>query len=210
MGGRSRARGMAVAGRGGGSYEARRRDRSEKGDKPWQDERYRELVSLYASHAASRVTYTDARTVQGVSAVLERCRKSRRRVRLFLGDPQTGHNWLEESDVLGHVGRSTGPMRVLLLVEDGEDGGAAILTANVLRILDAEDGRELYRHPVYHPPEITLADTPLGGCTASATADGAVHASFGSREEGEAWRAFMMGLTVWRPEGRRAVAGNGP
>ena len=65
-----------------------------------------------------------------------------RRVRLFLGDPETGRDWGEENDVTGYVGRSTGPSKVpLLLATRRSMGGGAILVDCVLRML--VDGCEI-------------------------------------------------------------------
>lgn len=80
-------------------------------------------------------------------------------LRLFYGDPETGRDWMEEADVIGEVGRSTGAHKIPLLIEPGEDGGPGILTKNVVRLMGAESGKELYRHPKYHLPEMEIRST---------------------------------------------------
>ena len=70
--------------------------------------------------------------------VLERARKQGFRVRIWLGDKSTGRAWTEDADVTGYVGRSTGPIRVpLLLAQRRSQGGPAILTNAILAIKTA-------------------------------------------------------------------------
>jgi hypothetical protein len=49
---------------------------------------------------------------------LETDRKNQRKIRLFYGDTQTGQSWFDEHDVVGRIGRSTGSIKVPLLVAD--------------------------------------------------------------------------------------------
>ena len=83
-----------------------------------------------------------------------------------------------------------------LLIEDGEDGGGAILTACVLCIIDWRSGRTLYRHPAYQTPDLSIKPT-----------DDAVHlwavllhdneiARFKDIGKAGAYLAFMRGETV--------------
>lgn len=115
-----------------------------------------------------------------------------RRVRLFLGDPETGRDWGEENDVTGYVGRSTGPSKVpLLLATRRSMGGGAILVDCVLRML--VDGRETYRHPLYTAPvwESREGTEPTRPC--EVWRDGKVNARFESPAARERWLAFMRG-----------------
>ena len=54
------------------------------------------------------ITYSDKMSSE-VIAVLESARKSRTRIRLFLGDSKTGQDWGEENHTIGYVGNSRGP-----------------------------------------------------------------------------------------------------
>ena len=58
-------------------------------------------------------TSYDARTPDEVVRVLEQARLNHTRLHISLGDTITGRNWLEENDVYGDIGRSTGPIRFL-------------------------------------------------------------------------------------------------
>jgi len=87
-------------------------------------------------------------TASDVIRVLERARLNEWRLRLFLGDRETGHVWLEENDVIGRIGRSWGPVKVPILLHNRRStGGGAILDHCILRIVKTSDKRELYRHP---------------------------------------------------------------
>lgn len=167
-----------------------------------QYEQYQELLKAYAQLDDSK-TWFDARTPQKVQSVLEAARKSGDSLRLFLGDTETGRDWLKEFDTIGTIGRSTGLMKVPLLIADGH-GGPAILTNSILRIVNLSNGQELYCHPKYQQPKLML--TPAAdfdqaeGYTHSVKAenkDGVMetHANFKSQAEAAHWLAFMSGLS---------------
>ncbi len=114
------------------------------------------------------------------------------------GNADTGEDWLDDFEVVGRIGRSMGPMRVPLLIEDGECGGGSLITNSVLRIQRLSDGKDLYRHPAYKTPEIELCSSKEKGYVADAVWDGRTEASFKTWEEAERWRAFMIGASPWR------------
>jgi hypothetical protein len=118
--------------------------------------KYQRAIRAWAQSALSRQTYFDPGTPVEIARALESCRKARTKVRLVLGDPGTGESWLDEHDVVGTIGRSTGVLKVPLLVEDGESGGGAILTACVLCIIDWASGRVRARQAVYQPPALSI------------------------------------------------------
>lgn len=119
---------------------------------------YRKAVEA-ASKREIRETWFDPGTELKVERVLERYRKSGKPLRLFYGDPETGRDWMEENDVLGRIGRTGGIFKSPILVEEGDFGGHAILTACILRMIDAETGKDLYRHPLYRVPEMEVRST---------------------------------------------------
>lgn len=102
-------------------------------------------------------TFFNNNTPKKVQRLLEDYRRSESKIRIVLGDPETGRDWMEENDVLGRVGRSTGSMKVPLLIADGECGGGAILDGNIVRMFDVASGKELYRHPKYQVPNLAIA-----------------------------------------------------
>lgn len=137
-----------------------------------------------------------AETPEEIIKVLETCRMLKKRVRLFYGDTQTGRDWLEEFDTMGYIGRSTGQIKIPLLIKTVRSmGGGAILDHCIVRI--TVDGKDQYRHPSYHLPtfEVRRANESLEneGYTHIVVADGKHVASFKNREKAECWISFMKG-----------------
>lgn len=102
-------------------------------------------------------TSYDERTPDAVIRVLENARLNRTRLHISLGETdndrgQLGRDWLEENDVYGFIGRSTGSIKIPLLVHNRRSrGGPGLLDHCIVRIrLSAGSGRVLYQHPNYH------------------------------------------------------------
>lgn len=85
---------------------------------------------------------------QQVMQVLEKCLADKIRIRVWYGDTLSGIAWAEENDVLGRVGRSTGQVKIPLLVATGENGGGGILQDCIVRI-DTTKGKTLYQHQTF-------------------------------------------------------------
>jgi len=159
-------------------------------------EKYLQACQLWTSKF-SNLTYFDPFTSPEVQRVLELYRHSRKPVRIFMGDTETGRDWMEENDVVGTIGRSSGSMKVPLLVPKGENGGCAILTACVLRIIDATTLKEVYVHPKYQAPDLSVQpDTSVRKYTFRVDRDDQVQARFRTREQAYGYVAFMLGAAV--------------
>lgn len=97
-------------------------------------------------------TYYDARTPDAVISVLEMSRKTKTRLRLDYGDTNTGQSWGEQYDILGHIGRSTGSIKIPLLIHNSRSiGGGGILDYCIIKISESKGGRVLYRDENYKP-----------------------------------------------------------
>lgn len=140
-----------------------------------------------------RTFYFDQDTPEKVQALLEDClHRSDQRVRLFFGDPTTGRDWMEEWQVTGTIGRSTGPMHVALLIHNSRSmGGPAILTGNIIRMMI--NGVEVYRHPHYNLPELTMQPSTEPGYRIDVFAAGELHARFKTLPAAIRWIEFMKG-----------------
>lgn len=162
-------------------------------------EKRNRLLSLLAASKKDLGTWFDPRTPEKIRRVLENARKGDEVLRIFYGDTETGRDLLEENDVLGRIGRSTGLLKIPLIVCDGDPGGSRVTEHRIARIIRARDSKELYRHPKYHQPQfaVALGEHPL--YAASVLADGQVHARFESEGDAHLWVAFMMGATCCRP-----------
>lgn len=164
-----------------------------------QYEDYLQLLSLLRDSGRDLGTWFDPRTAEPVRRILENARVQERKLRIFLGDRETGNDWMEEHDVLGHIGRSTGYLKVPLIIEKrNSNGGPAILDASIVRIIDATTKREMYRHPTYRLAKLELAPSSDPKMPYQATADGEIHARFKTLAKAQSWVAFMQG-TRMRP-----------
>lgn len=99
-------------------------------------------------------TSYDTRTPDEVVSVLENARLNRQRVHVSLGEtegPEAGRDWLEENMVHGFIGRSTGSVKIPLIVHNRRShGGPGLLDHCIVRIRTAAGGRVLWQHPSYH------------------------------------------------------------
>lgn len=149
-------------------------------------------------------TYKDE-TPKEVVAILEMSRREGIRIRIHYGYTKptdhkpVGTDWHEENDVTGHVGRSTGSVKIPLMIPNARSsGGTAILDHCIVRIRST-NGVELYRHPQYKPGKATVEtidETHHGKrYTASVKIDGQTHANFQTRQQAIKWIA-KMGLDI--------------
>lgn len=171
---------------------------------------HRALMAGYVELNDS-ATWYDARTPAGVQVALEAALRSNDRMRIFNGDSVTGRDWMEEYDTIGRVGRSCGAMKVPLLVPKGEDGGSALLTDCIVRIVNVTKGIEVYRHSLYHIPKMELVEAAsydkVDGFTHSVkmqNKDGEMDTcgNFKSESAAAHWLAFMAGSVHSTPSSK--------
>ena len=174
-------------------------------------EAYQGLLGHFATHPVSKRTWYTPGTPQKVKSILEDAMKDKSTVlRVFYGDHETGRDWGEENDTIGYIGRSTGCMKIPLLLEplrDGSDlgracGGGALLDACIVRIINWNTGEEVYRTKNYQFPVYSIteaaAELAVKGYTTSALRDGQCHANFKRHEEALEYVAFMQGFRIAR------------
>lgn len=157
---------------------------------------YRRLIDVLARHSYRTPTWFHPDTPVELQAILERCRENRTPVRCFFGNPKTGRDSLEEFNVTGRVGRSTGILRIPLLVPDGDCGGDSLSSERVVKLVATRSGRVLWQHAAYHIPQLALVpDESHPGITWRLDVDGQCQARY--RDIGEAAEhvAFITGRT---------------
>lgn len=97
-------------------------------------------------------------TPQAVIDILENNLRNRRqqRIKIHYGDVLTGKDWCEIHDVTGYVGRSTGYVKIpLLIYNSNSTGGSGILDHCIVKITESKKPyRVLYQHPKYHIEEL--------------------------------------------------------
>lgn len=109
---------------------------------------------------------------------------TRQRIRVFYGDPKTGRDWGEEYDTMGYVGRSMGPVKIPLLINNTRSyGGGGILTGSIVRI--TVDKRNVYVNPRYH------CDVAVSG--KEVYLNGSIHAICKSNEKAVKLAMFLRG-----------------
>jgi hypothetical protein len=169
-------------------------------------ERYRAAVAAWGQSKEASTTYFDPGTPEKVRRLLESARRSEEVLRLFFGDTDTGEDWGEEHEVVGRIGRSCGSMKLpLLLTDECDTGGGAILCACIVRILRVGDGKELYRRPNYQEPSFRFADAgdrnrPRAVAVHRTDRGKDQHvATFDNFNAACAWVGFISGMTTTRP-----------
>lgn len=96
-------------------------------------------------------------TADEVVRILENARQSARGVlvRFCYGDTDTGRDWGETCDTTGYIGRSTGSIKIPILIRTiNSSGGPGLLDHCIVRVEEKNRGdrhyREAYQHPKYH------------------------------------------------------------
>lgn len=85
-----------------------------------------------------------------VITLLDEFRQKRRTIRLNYGNVVSGRCW-DDRDETGTISRSTGPVKVPLLIEKSDDdGGDAILTHCIVRIASYKLNHTLYQSSNFH------------------------------------------------------------
>lgn len=136
--------------------------------------------------------YYNVETSQGVIDVLERAYTRGSRIRIFLGDVESGRDWCEEHDIIGTIGRSTGIHQIPLLISTQRSmGGGSILTHCIVKI--TEEHRVLYQHPDYHLGEFEIKPCSIEGYVEGVYRDGENIANFRNEGEAEKYIAFLKG-----------------
>lgn len=168
-----------------------------------QYQQYLTALDLVGSHNLG--TFFSIDTPKKVQTILENYRRSGDKLRIIFGDLETGRDWLSENDVMGRVGRSTGMMKIPLMVADGENGGSGILDNSILRMLDVASRKVLYCHPKYQVPDLAITTASADAIrfnpkyTHGVSRDGSNFANFTSMAKAAQYVAFLCGECMERP-----------
>lgn len=119
-------------------------------------------ITIEGKYKVCNGTCYNVRTEDAVIRVIEEARQARERLRFhyasIIKPGEDGHDWLEESEMEGYIGRSCGTIKIPLCLRNSRTmGGSGILTHCIGRITRAGRVRvELYRHPLYRVPVLIL------------------------------------------------------
>jgi len=91
-------------------------------------------------------TFFHFETPERLCHVLNRARDNRTRIVVDYGDVKTGQSWNETCDVSGYIARSTGTIKVPLLVHNSRShGGTAMLDHCILTVKTSAGKHLLYK-----------------------------------------------------------------
>lgn len=131
-------------------------------------------------------------TCQEVINILENVRHNRSRIRVFFGDTITGEDWKEENDIIGYIGRSTGSIKIPLLVKNSSSyGGGALLDHCIVKI--TVDKMTVYKHENYHLGELFITESGITEYPFSVFVDLKCQANFKTKEKAENYILFLKG-----------------
>lgn len=90
-------------------------------------------------------------------SVLSSLVHSDRRVRIWYGDVETGRSWNEEYSVTGTIGRSTGNIKIPILISNARSyGGRSLLDDCIIRIDDIKQKKILYKADNFHVEKLEV------------------------------------------------------
>lgn len=158
--------------------------------------KYREALNTFSKSPERNTTFFSFGTPLEVRRVLENCREHGNRIRIWYGNALTGESTLDEFDIQGRVGRSTGLTKVPLLLRNAtSSGGGSILTSIVVRIDDISSRQTLYKHPLFNLPGMSVtARRDNGGYDVVNPDSLEVFAQFPSPEKAQNWIDFQQGI----------------
>lgn len=125
-----------------------------------------------------------------------RCCAEHRRVRIWLGDTETGKAWNEEYDVTGYIGLSRGKVKVPLLINNVSSCyGSPVLVHCLIRIDDIKTRKTLWKTDNFHVEEMTVRESPDKATlyTWEVWQNGSNIANFKTEKQAERYVAFLKG-----------------
>lgn len=130
--------------------------------------------------------------------VLEHVRQSNKRIRIYLGDTETGQSWHEINDIMGYVSNSTGNIKIPILVHNTNSmGGGAILDNRIIKIVETKTNKTLYEHSNFRIGNFDLYinnnELKEKGYLYGVSIDGKCYANFKDKDKALKWIEFMKG-----------------
>ena len=155
-------------------------------------------VGIFIGRENKLETYNNVN--EALMSLIVRAWKYKFRIRVFYGDIHTGRSWNEEYDVMGTIGRTTGSIKVPILLHNKRSrGGGALLLSSVIRVDDIEDKKTLWKLNNFHVEKMTIEkrskSTDYPFAVMQAQDNGAISNVANFKTEGKAkkWIDFMEG-----------------
>lgn len=90
-----------------------------------------------------------------IANIINQYYQSGKRLRFFYGDPITGRDFLEDYDIIGYIGRSTGTKKIPLLINNKNSSGGIMLSTDMI-VKITLNKKVIYQHEKYHILEENL------------------------------------------------------
>lgn len=127
-------------------------------------------------------------------SILERCRKNNTRIRVWYG--ANNKIWLEEYYVMGRLGRTTGRIKIPILVNNKRSlGGRELLVPCIVRIDDIEEKETIYKLDGYEMPKLEIKEVKNNGHILDylVMKENKILVTFSTLEKAQNWVDFMVG-----------------
>lgn len=110
---------------------------------------------------------------------LERARKNKTRVRIYLGNTATGECWNEEHDIFGYIGLSKGREAYfpILVHNTNSFGGGSLLDHCIIKIKESNGGRVLYQNKKFIQSIIEVRESTMEGYSHSVYIDNQIYSN---------------------------------
>lgn len=109
--------------------------------------------------------------------VIENCINNRIRIKVNLGDTETGKSWNEEHDTTGYIGRTTKGYPILIY-NSRSHGGSLLMCENILKIQTTNGGQILYKVENFKPSVFEIRENnKLKGYSHSLFIDGIIYSN---------------------------------
>ncbi len=109
------------------------------------------------NYIISHGTAYSAATPKSVIGILDNAINTGVKLRIWYGDKDTGRDWMEVHGVYGRIGRSTGTVKIPLLIKTSRSlGGGAICDDCIVKI--TSDKSVLYQHPKFYQPKFHIEE----------------------------------------------------
>lgn len=137
--------------------------------------------------------FFNAETNDIVCRVLAQLHNSQTRCRIFYGDTETGSTWNEEYNITGTIGRSSGSIKIPLMISNSRSmGGPGILEHRIVGI-QVTANHFIYKHEKFNVPKMDIRENQLDKYPFAVYANDETHARFKTYKQADNYIKFMKG-----------------
>ena len=134
--------------------------------------------NLFKGNKDMPIAYHAETSISVVNA-LENARVNGHRIKIYLGDIETGKCWNEENDIFGYVKLSRGKDAYypILVNNSSSYGGGAILDHCIVKIRESKGNRVLYQSFNFQQPICEIKESVKDGYTHSLYINGELYSN---------------------------------